>query len=776
MVAAFLFLLCFAVYLLTYDGGFTTTDERALFSGVDSLVKRGDFTINQMYWNGKNVGMYTVEGEMVPNYEPAQMVLAVPLYLLGRAVGAGTVQSVMLFNPIVTALTVAIFFLCLRELDYTRLTSLALSLAYAFGTIAWVYARFFFREPLMTLAYVVAAYSLFRYRREQGQGAAALAGLGAGLAIATKQVSVASLPSFSLLFLAYAWRTPRRRQLCSALAAGLPFMVILSLTKLYHETTLGGIPAFARNVVEFSTSPLLTRDAWADMAFAAYGLVLSPGKGLFAYSPVLILALMAVPWFLRRHPLEGIAIGLLALVHVAGYSRYITWWGGLSWGPRYLVPIVPFVLLAAAPLAEQLVATRRWVWRAVVIALLAVSFAVQVAGVSVDIRLYEEILGRTIRQQIPWFEVSMRAIVTDPAYSPILGQLSLLTPTNLDFAWVRVSEGEVSILAASLLLTLGLIALAAWGLAQVLRAYPRLPRYLFAFILTFLVGIPILLNSYYGDPRFDPQKASRFLFPLVAYLETHVAPGDLAVMNAPAQTDFFLNYFRSPVKWYGLDEESYPLRPQTINLLTKLEKNASRLWLMRDVHAWADPKRGIEQYLTEQAYKVEDHLFLDWMRVMAFSTPTERALVEEEGRVELGGQVRLESYRLEIKEPALTKVQVEECAQCPPIIQIPAQSLLHLSLRWSALRPLERDYTVFVQFLDEVPKVRLQTDRYPVDGFRPTRSWPPGQIVTDNYAFRLALPPGRYRLIVGMYDLSTGERLRHAEGGFVSLGEIIIVK
>jgi hypothetical protein len=73
-LAVGIFFFVLAVYTLTYVGAFKSNDERALFSGTDSFVKRGDFTVNQLYWDYTHVGMRTTAGDMVPNYEPAHWV------------------------------------------------------------------------------------------------------------------------------------------------------------------------------------------------------------------------------------------------------------------------------------------------------------------------------------------------------------------------------------------------------------------------------------------------------------------------------------------------------------------------------------------------------------------------------------------------------------------------------------------------------------------------------------------------------------------------------
>ena len=52
-------------------------------------------------------------------------------------------------------------------------------------------------------------------------------------------------------------------------------------------------------------------------------------------------------------------------------------------------------------------------------------------------------------------------------------------------------------------------------------------------------------------------------------------------------------------------------------------------------------------------------------------------------------------------------------------------------------------------------------DAWPVQGTLPTSQWTPGEVISDPYLVQLSgdLPPGDYRLHVGLYLLATGERL-----------------
>jgi len=78
------------------------------------------------------------------------------------------------------------------------------------------------------------------------------------------------------------------------------------------------------------------------------------------------------------------------------------------------------------------------------------------------------------------------------------------------------------------------------------------------------------------------------------------------------------------------------------------------------------------------------------------------------------------------------------------------------------------DYQVFVHLLGAGPEPVAQGDGPPLVGDYPTTMWAPGEVIADPHpvAIPADLPPGRYRLLVGMYDLATMVRLaRLNEGG-----------
>jgi hypothetical protein len=107
-----------------------------------------------------------------------------------------------------------------------------------------------------------------------------------------------------------------------------------------------------------------------------------------------------------------------------------------------------------------------------------------------------------------------------------------------------------------------------------------------------------------------------------------------------------------------------------------------------------------------------------------------------------------------------------------------------VTLHWQALRRMEESYKFFVHLVDaESGTLAAQVDVVPLDWTHPTTEWQAEEIVSDQLVLPLEeVPPGRYRLWVGVYHPDTGERLSIGdmpdgfvfnEGRFMLPGEVV---
>ncbi len=369
------------------------------------------------------------DGQTFPKYEAGPSLAAVPFVALGLLVerlaptGASAIfrgpiflwyspddtatawrfAAVALTNAAVVALLCAALYALLREIGWApRTAALATAIA-AFASPLWVYSRDLFAEPLAGAGLVLFLFGVERAARVPGRRAAALAGLGLGASVLARTAHLALLP-LALLVGAHALRTVergRRVRLAAAFALGLagPLLVMA----WWNWTRFGTVwnTGYGDELDLWTTPPLV----------GLGGLLLSPGRGLLPHYPLALLALATTPASWRRNPRATVfAWGALATL-LAVYCRWHGWDGGWCWGPRFLVPAVPLLVLLAAPLFEE---PRRWVRLAGTV-LLAASAVIAFSGTLVAYTDFDQAL-RHAGGAVPYLEVARWSWA---AYPPI---------------------------------------------------------------------------------------------------------------------------------------------------------------------------------------------------------------------------------------------------------------------------------------------------------------------------------------------------------------------
>jgi hypothetical protein len=93
---------------------------------------------------------------------------------------------------------------------------------------------------------------------------------------------------------------------------------------------------------------------------------------------------------------------------------------------------------------------------------------------------------------------------------------------------------------------------------------------------------------------------------------------------------------------------------------------------------------------------------------------------------------------------------------------------VRVRLEWAALRPMARDWSVFVHLNDPVlGRPIAQRDMFPGQGLLATRLLSPGERLINEYVLTVpptAVAPAELELVVGLYDFVTGERATTADG------------
>ncbi|MCI0626310.1 MAG: glycosyltransferase family 39 protein [Acidobacteria bacterium] len=457
-----LFLLLGSVYFLTSSGNTVdvTDDAMLRFAVTERLVEKGTFDLPGDL--GRRFGVLGPDGSYYTNHGIGQSVLAVPFYWAGKLLG-NSKFLVSMMGPVACGLTCVVLLRLGLRLGYSTRTAVRLALIAGLCTQLWPESKSPFDHSLETLFTLLSLLLVFAGSREDRNQLFVLAGGCLGLAVLTRVTAIL----WALPLLVFFWfpdedmqRTLKRSQLLTravAFAAGLvPF---LALILWYNSARFGSVFeagynqwARDRNVDNFSNA------LWLGLL----GETVSPGKGVLLYSPVLALAIIGAPAFLRWRRRTAVFCGAATALYLVFFGKYIAWHGDVAWGPRYLTFLMPLWLLCLGVFWNRKL-SRKLGPRLVMGTLIGMSFMLQLAGVIVDMNLhYHRLLRSGVIQNVNSYSFPAK-IYFDRQYSPLCsrwteiralfdrGNLPALDvetsdrwAPSLDFWWVRNLTEETS--------------------------------------------------------------------------------------------------------------------------------------------------------------------------------------------------------------------------------------------------------------------------------------------------------------------------------------------
>lgn len=302
-------------------------DERSMLA-VSLAMTEGSFAVPP------SMGSPGPDGLTYSNWYPLASVIALPAVAAGRAVAAMTgLPALYTAAPLAIATmalvsaggAVAVWLLAAR-LGARHRVAVGVGIGYAVGTVALLYSRTFFADSLLATVVVAAAW----YALDERPRASWMAGACAALAVLAKPTGVVVGTAVGLWHLGRGdWRRGMR--------AGLGTALGLALYGWYNWVRFGDPATFGQKWSGFTA---------CCVPEAVVGMLVSPGRGLFVYSPIALIGAvsLAVAW---RRPSARL-MALLAGGFLAIHSVWGEWVGGWSWGSRLLLPVVGLLCAAAA--------------------------------------------------------------------------------------------------------------------------------------------------------------------------------------------------------------------------------------------------------------------------------------------------------------------------------------------------------------------------------------------------------------------------------------------
>ena len=301
--------------------------------------------------------------------------------------------------------------------------AVGLTLGLATCTILFIYARSAYAEALQTFALTWLLERTLVAGRRPTVATLGWVGVAAGVLISAKLVFVLLLP-FVAAYLV--WCRMQEGDALALLArswlALVQFGAFVGLALWHNHMKTGSLldSGYTMRGGLFS----------GDVPAALHGFLLSPGKGVFWYSPPLLLGLLGLRVSLRRFRAETLLQLALCIGTLLFNSKFRIWHADYCWGPRHLAPLSPMMLLWAVPwLPEAVRRGHARLRRCAVYALFALGLSVQLLGASIYWDQYIRTLIAVKDQSgaAGWFKESLTHGHYLPVFSPLVGQAWLLS-------------------------------------------------------------------------------------------------------------------------------------------------------------------------------------------------------------------------------------------------------------------------------------------------------------------------------------------------------------
>lgn len=381
-----------AVYTLFSYGGIRSPDSEIVFRTAEALAATGTFALTTDITQIKGFGLpQGKDGQLYSLFGPGESLFAAPfvkialiinrtrwyehvprLIPVSHYVDAGILTFVdsktpenlephalrflvSCFNVVVGSLCVGLFFLTVKLLSQSEVAAILVTILFAFGSLMMPYSGSFFSEPLATMFVLLSLYCLVWNDlshtdvERQRTLRSFVSGISLGLAVITHITAILFVPFFAVY--AFSAFVKEGRTWKQMIQPGLIFVagvaLMLVLLGFFNFARFGNIFETGRTV-----NPKIIYASFVAPWRGLVGLLVSSGKGIVWYCPAVIVSLISWRSFHKRYTFLSFIILTAVVFRVCLIAARSDWHGGYSLGPRYLVMIVPLMLL---PLGEALV-------------------------------------------------------------------------------------------------------------------------------------------------------------------------------------------------------------------------------------------------------------------------------------------------------------------------------------------------------------------------------------------------------------------------------------
>lgn len=758
-------LLLTSINLLIYSGRIESGDSLRVFDAVSSIYRFDDVSQDESMWFAIPV---IIEPEMeyplrpLDVDEPTVVYLSLPLYWLADKIpSVGFVHMVWLLNSFMMALASGILYWMALLYGYDEKVACLAAVLMAVGTIVLPYSRTLFRDPLAMFFLAMTIFWLEYWRSNRywmtwcGWLGFVLWVLSLLILLQTKHSAMLAIPILGILMLPHIQRVASQKWWKRLTDFALLFIILSIPVLVFVDAIFEPIATWIHPLLRRIDGGAISDSYSAQTSMYAY--LFSIGGSIWGTSPIILLAVPGLWLWYRQEKRRIVWAVVIGVIGYAAGHAFITreyWFGGLSWPPRFLIPIIPLLMIGMLPVLDRLLTLKRDIWlKLVFIVLLIYSLWIQFNAIAIEWSHYTTLIPEESGGAIEWI-----GGLTRIEYLRWVIQPSLWDDIGFDFIWTRANQPIW--VASYVILILIASGLVYWFWHKRETRYVLILPVILWFVLI-ATTVFNLQSIYYKDSVYWSNTPA--LHDVIDTLHQESYPNDVLILPDNTYERFILNHNdlnnvrvitlslfqpgENPSDVQSADVTSvHPvelLNESSIRIIDHVASKRERLWVLANngpFIPWA--VRPVEQYLTRFYYPIRDVTLATpdpTVRLIEFATtpaPNPYGFVSPQHQSDLhyDESIRLSGYDLPLGDMYSTG------------------DIVPLSLSWQTDEELNQDYVV-AWFIANDGYIHQAQDTQPAFGFMPTSSWQVDVPVWDNHAVTLPseMPPGDYNIWVVLY-------------------------
>ena len=254
----------------------------------------------------------------------------------------------LFYGPFFSALSVSILFLVSRTFNFSIKTSLLLAFLYGFSTIMWAYSQTSLNS-IPSVFFILLGFLFFRkFQNTSSHYTLVLSGIILGVAFLTRQDAILFIiPLF--FFMLYELRN-KNKKITNFFSFVIPLFSAYGISLLIDYVRVGAYDTSA----PLRYASVVGGEGTIPIHLNMFGLFFSPGVGLLIFAPILITVFLSFPNFYKKHRSECVLFLCIVGFFLLFYGSSGAWHGLNGWGARYMVPIIPFLILPLGASIEKI--------------------------------------------------------------------------------------------------------------------------------------------------------------------------------------------------------------------------------------------------------------------------------------------------------------------------------------------------------------------------------------------------------------------------------------